>query len=294
MTQELEHAKLIPVKGQQDTPDLDKAVTVQFNPVTLKVGLSNTLKAGKRSSSKKSAQFVDKSSSSLTVELVFDTTVEGTDVRLKSKLIAEKFMEPIPAGKKLKAPERCRFQWGAFAFVGMVESFDETVDFFSPEGTPLRCTVSLKLSQDKFQFITDKAAQAARETPKLSSTGADTQPGDGGKRNGNQKTVNQASKEGGKDEKDWRDTALFNGVESPRMPSVPVLAVPQVGASASAQFGAPGFSFGASASLGTNVDGAFALKAGAGSGLEAGGSVAGGVPAAGGASGAARLRLRTK
>ena len=42
---ELERAKLIPVSGNNDTPDLENAIDVQFNPISLKVTLSNTLKA---------------------------------------------------------------------------------------------------------------------------------------------------------------------------------------------------------------------------------------------------------
>lgn len=70
----IERGKLIPVNGENDSPDLENAVDVQFNPTTLKVSLSNTLKQNERNGSSRSAQFVDKSSSNLTVELIFDTT----------------------------------------------------------------------------------------------------------------------------------------------------------------------------------------------------------------------------
>lgn len=266
MADELTRAKLIPVTGTNDTPDMENAISVQFNPTSLKVGLSNTLKAGKRGSSSKAAQFVDKSSSNLTVELIFDTTLEDTDVRVQTKKIAEKFMKPIEAGNKLKAPTRCRFQWGAFAFVGMVQSFDETVDFFSPQGTPLRATVSLKLTEDKFQFITEAAAKTAKTTPTLTSTGNQ----DGGNTGG--KNVGDANKQAGMPEKDWRDTALYNGIESPRFPDVSALSVPKMSIDASisasvglstsmgASAGTTGFSYGASASLGTKIDGAFSSQ----------------------------------
>ena len=71
---DLERAKLIPVSGTNNTPDMDNAVDVQFNPVTLRVNLSNTLKANQSQGNSRAAQFVDKSSSTLTVELIFDTT----------------------------------------------------------------------------------------------------------------------------------------------------------------------------------------------------------------------------
>src|SRR5687768_2406752 len=77
---ELERAQLIPVSGTNDTPNLDEAIDVQFNPVTLRVSLSNTLKANQNHDSSRASQFVDKSSSTLTVELIFDTSyVEAPD-----------------------------------------------------------------------------------------------------------------------------------------------------------------------------------------------------------------------
>lgn len=284
------HAMLIPISGNNDDANMDKAVTVQFNPTSLKVSLASTLNENARSGQSRSAQFVDKSSSNLTVELVFDTTLQGpevqdsetgekrpewtesSDVRVLTGKIADRFMKTTGTGNNLRSPSRCSFLWGAFQFNGIMESFDETLDFFSPTGIPLRSTVALKLSESRYQFRTRGANAAARDTPKLSSTGnAGDGSGDGG-------SVNDANKEAKKKGKDWRNTALFNGIESPRLPNVPVLAVPNLTASASlsglasasaapgGSLGAaangvvsasPSFNFGASSTLGTNVAGAF-------------------------------------
>ncbi|OQW74047.1 MAG: hypothetical protein BVN35_11150 [Proteobacteria bacterium ST_bin11] len=59
----IERGKLIPVNGDNDSPDLDNAIDVQFNPSSLKVSLSNTLKENARNGNSRAAQFVDKSSS---------------------------------------------------------------------------------------------------------------------------------------------------------------------------------------------------------------------------------------
>jgi hypothetical protein len=266
-------AKLFPVEGPADRGDPATAIAVQFNPTTLKVSLSNSLKANEKSENTSAAQYVDKSASSLTVELIFDTSIEDEDVRAKTRAIAEAFMKPVESGDKQLAPKRCLFQWGAFEFVGLMQSFDETLDYFSPQGTPLRATVALKLSEDRYQFRQGEAKKTERATPKLGSTGA------GG--------VGDANKQAGRDEKAWRDTALYNGLESPRLAPGASLAVPGVSAGAamgaSAGIGAsaaiagglsggvsggiggpkadiapPGFSYGASASLGTAIPGAFA------------------------------------
>jgi hypothetical protein len=275
-------AKLFPVEGPADKGDPATAIDVQFNPTTLKVSLSNSLKANEKSENTSAAQYVDKSASSLTVELLFDTSIEDEDVRAKTRAIAEAFMKPIESGDKQLAPKRCLFQWGAFEFVGLMQSFDETLDFFSPQGTPLRSTVALKLSEDRYQFRQGEAKKTERQTPKLGTAGA------GG--------VGDANKQAGRDEKAWRDTAMYNGLESPRLPAGSSLSVPGVSAGAAMGVGAglsagagvgasagiagglsagvsggirgpkadiapPGFSYGASASLGTAIPGAFSATA---------------------------------
>lgn len=291
----IERGKLIPVSGDNDSPDLDNAIDVQFNPSSLKVSLSNTLKENARNGNSRSAQFVDKSSSNLTIELIFDTTYieapggagqgggqtasnagsnsgskkaieQGSDVRLETKKIADTFIKPVAEGDKLKAPKRCLFQWGAFEFLGLVQSFDETLDFFSPEGRPLRATVSLKLSEDRYQFRNRAVEQAARTTPSLSSTGASAQGGP----DQNAAPVPGTSGEGAGN---WRDTSLFNGIESPRMPSLSVLAVPSVSLSASVGI-STGIGLGLSSGINigggvsVNVSGSLAasVNVGAGSG----------------------------
>lgn len=297
----IERGKLIPVNGDNDSPDLENAIDVQFNPVTLKVSLSNTLKENARNGNSRAAQFVDKSSSNLTIELIFDTTYieqpsnnqgggdqtassagsnssskkaieQGSDVRLQTKKIADTFIKPVAEGDKLKAPKRCLFQWGAFEFLGLVQSFDETLDFFSPEGRPLRAVVSLKLSEDRYQFRNRDVAQAARNTPSLSSTGANPQGGDQ-----NAGPVPGGSGDGAGN---WRDTSMFNGIETPRMPSLAVVAVPSFSMSASLGIsGGAGFGLGA----GVNISGGFgvsvstSLSATVSSGGSASGSASSGV-----------------
>jgi len=325
-----ERAKLIPVTGANDQPEMDAAVDVQFNPATLKVSLSNTLKENPRGGNSRSAQFVDKSSSSLAVELIFDTTridsqaeaiyreraqaegrdrqaiTPGSDVRLLTKPIAEAFCMPVESGDQMLAPKRCLFQWGAFEFMGMVDSFDETLDFFSPEGRPLRATVALKLSEARYQFRNRDVEQAERDTPTLTPTGNSNEPA--GSDGPGQDAGPLQSGVAGKPQ-NWRDTALYNGIENPRMPSAALLATPSVsmgaslgagasagmsvsaGASVSATAGLgigagttiqatpPAFRFGASGTLGTGIEGAFS-----------GGQVSAGLSAGGIASGGASLR----
>jgi hypothetical protein len=210
---QIAQAKLMPMNGDQVDTDPNTHITVQFNPATLRLNLSNTLRAETGSGrGHASAQFVDKSESTLAVELVFDTTVAqrgaagNSDVRQLTRRIAEAFMKPIDSGSgQPRAPRRCRFQWGRFQFTGMLSSYGETIDFFAPEGIPLRATLALTFKEDRFQFEEgDPAAQAAeRAEPRFSSGGAGM-------------SADRASQAAGGKPQDWRGVADLNQLENPR------------------------------------------------------------------------------
>lgn len=222
------HAKLIPMEGDRVVTDESQHIEVQFNPATLRVTLSNSLKADNRGGSggsRNAAQFVEKSESSLSVELLFDTTIKwkeveaNSDVRKQTKRIAEQFMQPQePGSARPRAPKRCRFQWGSFQFSGMVSSYSETLDFFAPEGIPLRATLALNLKEDRYQFDMDETVQAAvRELPKFSPGGSGV-------------SAAQATQAAGQNPRDWRGVADANSLENPRTTPDGGVNVPSSGA----------------------------------------------------------------
>src|SRR5262245_2252922 len=106
-------------------------------------------------------QFVSKSSTKLSVELWFDATVhpDERDVRKLTKKVNH-FVTPKKAegggkGKGKKggmAPPGVRFLWGSFLFEGVMESMDETLEFFSAEGRPLRAKVAVAITSQDIQF----------------------------------------------------------------------------------------------------------------------------------------------
>jgi hypothetical protein len=137
-----------------ETPNIVKATftirgssdsfAVHFNPQSLEYVITNTLKnTGSGSASK---QYVSKSTGKLTMELVFDTTDTGEDVRLHTVRVAQ-LMEP---DEDDRTPPVVEFEWGLYTFSGMVENYKETLDFFSIDGVPLRAAVKLTMaSQDQ-------------------------------------------------------------------------------------------------------------------------------------------------
>jgi len=124
-----------------------KLFDVHFNPQTLQYTITNTLSnTGSGNSSK---QYTGESTGKLTLDLVFDTTSTGEDVRLHTVQVA-KLMEP--GGNDDRTPPVVKFEWGLYAFSGMVESYRETIDFFSADGVPLRASVNLTLSSQDEVF----------------------------------------------------------------------------------------------------------------------------------------------
>lgn len=247
----LAKAKLIPIVNGQPSPDESTHIVVQFNPTSLRLNISNNTQADTAGgNSGNSAQYVDRSSSTLTIQLLFDTSVaqEGieanTDVRVLTNRIVSTFLVPqqTPQGQSPQAPARCRFQWGSFAFVGMLSSYGETLDFFAPEGIPLRSTLALSLKEDRYEFQRDASVRAQRDAPPPLFAAVPSNA-----------SVNQVIEAAGQAGDQWRQTALANGIEDPRqMPPGVVLAPPRQPAS---QGRNGGFTGGLADTLGAGVPG---------------------------------------
>jgi hypothetical protein len=126
------------------TPKGGAAITVHFNPVSLQYQVTNQMQ--QRGGGQQ--QHVSSSTGKLTMDLVFDTTHSGADVRVDTAKVA-KLMEP---GKDKKVKE-VAFEWGAYRFDGTLESYKETIDFFAPSGIPMRAAVNLTLAATKEQVF---------------------------------------------------------------------------------------------------------------------------------------------
>lgn len=288
MSGDMERARMYRVDGPLDRAevDVDSKIEVQFNPTTLKVGLANSLKQNERDQTTRASQFIEKSSSNLTVELIFDTSdsylvpdgesdqegaqkdLKDTDVRLIVKKIARTFLYSPDVGDEDVEPQRCLFVWGAFAFVGIMESMDETLDFFSSEGMPLRATVSLKLNESRFQYLSTDAADAQQTTPSISNAPS---------------SVDEAVDDvgGGTGDEPPHTAAMYNGVESPRSPGGGALSVPTANAAGNLKASA---SLNAGAGMSAGIGGSAGISGGFGAGLGAGFSAGAGIGLGGSAS----------
>jgi nucleoid-associated protein YgaU len=87
-------------------------------------------------------QFVQGNAETLTMDLFFDTTDSGEDVRTATELI----VGFTAVNSETHAPPRLLFLWGSLAFPCILESVRQQFDFFDTQGRPLRArlTVTLK------------------------------------------------------------------------------------------------------------------------------------------------------
>jgi hypothetical protein len=154
---QLAKARLVPQDGEP--------IAVQFNPVSLQYEVSNSLTQQNRDATRR--QIVTQSNARLAVELQFDTTSSGTSVR-ELTLPIKRLLRPDEADTRDIldiVPPVVRFEWGAFLFSGLIESYRETLDFFSAEGVPLRAQVSLSMTHQT-RASEPEPARGSRRTPR--------------------------------------------------------------------------------------------------------------------------------
>jgi len=251
------------------------AVEVQFNPETLDITLSNNFK---ESSGDSPTQLVDEASAQLSLELQFDTTDSGLDVRQKTHQVA-KFLKPLDTtmaverGDPLPPPMVVEFDWGAIVFQGYMDSYSETLEFFSHDGVPLRAKVSISLTQQERSFDPRQGQDSAgNDTGPFSSDGVSNDPFASG---AVEQDVDPAAPMD-------NAAAAANGIEDARQPGVDKVALPELsggvlgrGPAAFAQAGASlggGLSAGIGGGIGIGAGAGIGIGASAGAGIDFGAS----------------------
>ncbi len=132
--------------------DKNKSFRVHFNPASLQYTVANTQDPQKKNGN--GVQFVSQSTAKLTMDLVFDTTPTGADVRDATNTMVN-LLRPYQDGGG-KVPPSVEFSWGAYTFTGIVEQYKETMDFFSSEGVPLRASINLTMASNSLVFTSSK------------------------------------------------------------------------------------------------------------------------------------------
>lgn len=203
-------------------------VEVAFNPQQLQVsyrGYGSTSPKGQGSQSGSSSgsggNGLPKNRSSqstgytsaLSTTLLFDTSDSGEDVRHKTLDIVRMFhqwdKEQSSTSNKNEAP-RARFHWGTFLYQGRITGLNETLEYFSQDGVPLRATLILNMTSEQIDEIesNENNASAGSASGGGPSPGSRpltvTQAGD---------TVQDLAARAGRD---WKQVARANGIDNPR------------------------------------------------------------------------------
>ncbi|HEY2383501.1 MAG TPA: hypothetical protein VGK48_20195 [Terriglobia bacterium] len=246
-------------------------VTVHFNPASLVYTIENSTK--QQAADPKRRQFAAQFSGKLTMDLQFDTTGTGVDVRQTTNKVAMFMQASANAGKNqssgnAQAQPVLSFQWGSYEFKGIMESFKETIDFFSADGVPLRALVSIGLARQDHVFDEGAKFSKAKVAGTLGTPGSVVPTG----RNNNLTSLSTL----GGDPDAARQLGADNGLDSLRFTAGASLNV-----SAGIQLNAAA-DFSASASA----------SASAGAGLSIGGSAGGGLSLGAGAGVAATASLQ--
>lgn len=119
-------------------------ITVLFNPAQYRLSRSNQFSEIAIPGLPASLiQFGKGNSSTLAMQLFFDTFEKKTDVREYTKKITDLLdIEP-----ELHAPPVIMFSWGHLNFVCVLERAEQVFELFLPDGTPVRATVDVTFKE---------------------------------------------------------------------------------------------------------------------------------------------------
>lgn len=174
MSDVLKRATITPYDAQGNNLEELRAITFDFNPESLTIQVANAQESpGKRS--RQRVQYIGESNATLSFDAYFDTSRPGTgsggqpgqpetgdelDVRHRTMPLAN-LLQGDPPGPK-SAQRIVQFNWGRIIFDGLVRSYNEVLDYFSPDGIPLRAKVSLSIEEHKRDYqIPDSGRKGA-------------------------------------------------------------------------------------------------------------------------------------
>jgi hypothetical protein len=95
-------------------------------------------------------RFTNGGSQILKLALTFDTTLDGSDVRIhtdklwKMMMVVESQADPQSG---MSQPPEVSFAWGRLYFKAVLTNMTQKFTLFKPDGTPLRCAVDVTLEQ---------------------------------------------------------------------------------------------------------------------------------------------------
>ena len=133
----------------------------QYNPEKFQVDRATTWHEASEQGKKSGLEYQKTAPAMLSMELIFDTSIDGSDVRTiwVNRLVDT--LDPhvtismeqgtgqgVPEAKV--RPPKVTFSWGNFSMEGVVESLTTSYMLFSETGTPIRAKVSVKMKEFEY------------------------------------------------------------------------------------------------------------------------------------------------
>jgi nucleoid-associated protein YgaU len=151
---------LDPVRG------VASPITVRFNPTEFTRSKGVQLaEIGIPGLDSPILQFIRGQTEKLTLELFCDTSGENTGMGATSVTTqTEPFYQLVKIQSATHAPPRLRVTWGqALAFKAVVESVQQKFTLFSPDGIPVRATLTVTFSE--YKTLEEQLAEMNKQSP---------------------------------------------------------------------------------------------------------------------------------
>lgn len=176
-------------------------IPVMFNPPNYELSKTNRFAEIRIPGLPSSVlQFVQGDSKTLSMELFFDTTDTGLDVRLRTIPISN-LTEP---NSVTRAPPRLLLLWGSLAFPCFLVSVRQQFEYFNAFGLPLRARLTVEFKGHE-PMETMLAALPTSQSEQVSRYVVKTG-----------ETVQQIAAQFYQDPGKWREIAKANNIDDPR------------------------------------------------------------------------------
>lgn len=275
----LSKATLQEIDASSPPKILGEAIPLQFNPQSLKLALANKVEGGD-SVARQKRQYLGKTSTTLSFDLMFDTADQGTtdkpvSVRTQTAMV-ERFVLPKGKGNDKQKPPKCRFSWDALVIDGIIEDIIIDFELFAANGTPLRAKLGVTIKEQDAKYELLQTGPGANNANSATPPG---KPGTGPGSSGAGPTDRSAQALGGESAADFAvrmglDPSAWRGIAGQLggAGSLSLSAGLSIGFSASLSASAGiGIAAGIDVGSSASVEASFGL--GAGIGLGAGGNV---------------------
>lgn len=179
--------------------DRDESIDVLFNPREYTVRKSTHWEQHRSpGSDAPPLEFTSGASSTLAMELLFDTWEAGKDVREHTSRV----LALATVDKELKRPPRVLFSWGGFTFEGVLEEVTQRFILFARSGMPVRALLQVSLREYRPPKRVERTSRDSRSTTRTRTV----QQGE---------TLRTIAAETLGDPARWREIALANDIDDP-------------------------------------------------------------------------------